>query len=108
MGRNKREAVSYELRATRDKIQDTKDKLQGARDKGQDIRSKGEGVSYGEQVMRSKLQTFGFSLLLVLISVCSFAQQGNRAVQEGNDAYKSGDYKTAVKDYSKATETDKK
>src|SRR5439155_5648019 len=57
---------------------------------------------------RSKLHAFSFSLLLVLLSLCTFAQQGNRAVQEGNDAYKSGDYKTAVKDYSKATETDKK
>ena len=45
------------------------------------------------------------TLLLIsfcLLSVAVFSQNGNNFVQNGNDAYRKNDYKTAVEQYQKA------
>lgn len=59
------------------------------------------------KVQGSRFKIAACSLLLVFFSVSSFAQQSNEAVQQGNDAYKNGEYNAAIKDYSKALQTDK-
>ncbi|WP_170970958.1 tetratricopeptide repeat protein [Ilyomonas limi] len=47
-------------------------------------------------------------LLIVCSFSSSFAQQNNKIIQQGNEAYKNGNYNAAIKDYSRALETDKK
>ena len=68
-------------------------------------------ISYKLQDASNKVQyckLMIYILAFIFLSICSFAQEGNRAVQEGNTAYKNGEYNTAVKNYTKALEIDKK
>src|SRR5438045_4006986 len=61
------------------------------------------------QLAANRLRLIVYSLLLVACCFSfSFAQESNRMIQHGNEAYKNNEYNAAIKDYSKALETDKK
>src|SRR6476659_5971399 len=61
------------------------------------------------QLAANRLRLIVCSLLLVACCFSfSFAQESNRIIQQGNEAYKKNEYNAAIKDYSKALETDKK
>ena len=49
-----------------------------------------------------------FTLHLSLLTLSSFAQKTNEAVQNGNDAYRKNDYTVAIKNYEKALQLDNK
>ena len=66
-------------------------------------------VSTLQTIRRSKLISLSvFCWLMVVFHPSSFAQKTNKAVKDGNDAYRKNDYKTAIQNYEKALQYDAK